>query len=188
MRDTSHKSRIAIILDHVDAWRHSMDWSRETVCDVIVEAHYRIGADRLTQVKFERTGDLVTIQKNNADRIYRWLDDKSKDRNLLCSNFEQSILAAMPADIRLAYLNDILAPLGFVVRGIEPEENHGLNATHHVVNMARESAEALGAVADLISNPTPAKLALADRELADLEEETRITRADIRREMTLKAA
>lgn len=181
MRNQSHnKTRIATLLEYVDKWRHAMDWSRETVCTQIVEAHYRIGADRLTQVKFEQGGDAFTIQKNNADRIYRWLDDKTKDKNLLCANFEQSILAAMPADIRMACLNELLAPLGLVVRGVDVQKPGTLNATMHLVKVARESSEAQGAMAELIDGATPAELAKADRELAEAEEAIRVARAAVR--------
>lgn len=183
MRNVSHKSRIATILEYVDQWRRSMDWSRETVCEQIVEAHYRIGADKLTQVKFERSGDLVTIQKNNADRIYRWLDDKSKDRNLLCSNFEMSIFAAMPAAIRLACLNELYAPLGLCMKGVEVADNNTLNATTHLVAIAKETSEAQGAIADLIDGASPAELAKADRELAEAEEVIRAARAGVRQQM-----
>lgn len=185
MRNVSHKSRIAIILDHVDQWRHSMDWSRETVCEQIVEAHYRIGADRITQVKFDRVGDLVTIQKNNADRIYRWLDDKSKDKNLLCSNFENSILAAMPAHIRMACLNEIYAPLALEVHGTE-KAGGLLNATSHLVAIAKEASEAQAAIADLIDGATQDELAKADRELAEAEEALRSARVNVRSQMALK--
>lgn len=185
MRNLSHKSRIAIILDYVDQWRHSMDWSRETVCEQIVEAHYRIGADRITQVKFDRVGDLVTIQKNNADRIYRWLDDKSKDKNLLCSNFETSIMAAMPAHFRMACLNEIYAPLALEVHGTEKAAGL-LNATSHLVHIAKEASEAQAAIADLIDGTTQEELARADRELAEAEEALRAARSNIRSQMTIK--
>jgi len=186
MRNVSHKSRIAILLEYVDQWRKSMDWSRETVCEQIVEAHYRIGADRLTQVKFDRTGDLVTIQKNNADRIYRWLDDKSKDRNLLCANFEDSILAALPAHIRLAYLNEILSRFDLVAHGVEDVEGNAPNFTNGLVRIARETSEAQGAVANLIDGATYTELTKAERELAEAEEAIRATRADVRKHLVGK--
>lgn len=183
MRHVSHKTRIAIILEHVDAWRTANNWSRETVCEHIVEAHYKFGFDKLTQVNFDRTGDLATIWKNNADRIYRWLDDKSKDRNFLCSNFEDSILAAMPADRRMALLNDIYSKFDLVVRGAEEKQTDTFNATAHLVNVARETSEATAAMASLVDGVTPAKLASADKELSEAEEALRAAHAELRAQL-----
>ncbi len=96
MRDVSHKTWIAIVLDHVNAWRKANGWSRETVVQMIVEAHECTNGPVVTGIKFEpHTADTFERWKVNADRVFRWLDDSSKDTNLLPTNFIPSILAAM---------------------------------------------------------------------------------------------
>ncbi|MGY6129131.1 hypothetical protein ACW9YV_27865 (plasmid) [Paraburkholderia strydomiana] len=184
MRSESHKTKLSILMDHVDAWRQRLG-SREAVALEIVAAHKAWGGDRLPKLDFDMSGDTFTCAKNAADRIFRWLDDKSKDVNFLPANFERSILAAMPDDLRMSFLNEYLAPFGLVVHGIEAKAT--MNATAHLVRIAKESADAQGAIANLIDGATPAELLTADRELGEAEEALRVARADVRQQLNLKA-
>lgn len=114
---TTPRTPIAIIRDHVEAWRRDNRWSRETVADVIVGAHDRLGFDRLTGIHFDPpTRDAFERMRVNADRVFRWLDDSTKDRNLLPINFLWSILAALPAERRLALADALLFPVGLGAR------------------------------------------------------------------------
>jgi hypothetical protein len=58
-----------------------------------------------------------------------------------------------------------------------------LDATTHLIKIARETSEAQAAVANLIDGATPAELATADRELAEAEEAIRAARANVRQQM-----
>lgn len=190
MRNVSHsnKTLIGIIKAHVIEWRKRQGWSRETVVQVIVETHDRINGPANTGIRFDpQTHDAFERQKVNADRVFRWLDDETKDNNLLPANFTQSILAAMPVDIRLHCVEEALRPLSLSVQRAEEKDEGGpLNATSHLVKIAKEAGEAQGAVASLIVGASPAVLEIADRELAEAEEVIRSARLAIRREMTLK--
>lgn len=118
MQRATHPSPIAIISDHVEAWRRDNRWSRETVADMIVQAHIRIGAQSYTGIAFEPpTTDTFERMRVNADRVFRWLDDHTKDKNLLPFNFFWSVLAALPEDRRILLVNDLLAPLALHVSG-----------------------------------------------------------------------
>lgn len=112
MQRATHPSPIGIIRDHIEAWRRDNRWSRETVADQIVQAHVRIGGPSFSEIKFEPpTTDTFERMRVNADRIFRWLDDTTKDKNLLPFNFILSLLAALPEDRRVMLLNDLLAPV-----------------------------------------------------------------------------
>ncbi|WP_377747088.1 hypothetical protein [Cupriavidus respiraculi] len=165
-------------MDAVCAWRDRAG-SRETVAIEIVAAHRKLGLDRLPKLAFETAGDHFTLAKNAADRIFRWLDDKSKDTNFMPANFEDSILAAMPRDLLIAYENERLAKFGLCVRGVDGSDGSGLNATQHLIAIAKETAEAQTAVANLIDGATASELHTADRELAEAEETIRRARADV---------
>lgn len=116
MQRATHPSPIGIFRDHIEAWRRDNRWSRETVADQIVQAHIRIGGPSFTGIAFEPpTTDTFERMRVNADRIFRWLDDTTKDRNLLPFNFQLSIIAALPEDRRVVLLNDLLNPLGLHV-------------------------------------------------------------------------
>lgn len=103
---------IAIVRDNVEAWRRENDYSRETAAQCIVEAHELLGFDKQTGIRFDPpTRDAYERQRVNADRIYRWLDDSTKDKNLLPFNFLRSILAALPMERRLVLMDTLLAPV-----------------------------------------------------------------------------
>lgn len=178
MRSESHKTRLTRLMDAVCAWKERAG-SREAVAIQIVEAHRKSGLDRLPKLAFETSGDPFTLAKNAADRIFRWLDDKTKDSNFMPANFEDSILAAMPRDILIGYLNSWLEKFGLCVRGLDGSDGNGLNATQHLIAIAKETAEAQTAVANLIDGATEAELQAADRELAEAEETIRRARADV---------
>lgn len=120
----AQRTPIAIVRDHVEAWRRDNRWSRETVADVIVGAHERLGFDTMSGIHFDPpTRDAFERMRVNADRIFRWLDDSTKDRNLLPINFLWSVLAALPAERRLALADALLAPVELSAQsmiGIDP--------------------------------------------------------------------
>lgn len=119
MQRATHPSPIAIISDHVEAWRRDNRWSRETVVDQIVQAHNRIGGPQTTGIRFEpNTTDTFERMRVNADRVFRWLDDRSKDKNLFPFNFLPSLLAALPDDRRVLLMNDLLRPAGLQVSAV----------------------------------------------------------------------
>ncbi|MDO8933358.1 MAG: hypothetical protein Q7U97_13270 [Rhodocyclaceae bacterium] len=151
---TTSRTPIAIIRDHVEAWRRDNDWSRETVAQTIVEAHERLGLNRLTGIKFEPpTSDPFERMRVNADKIFRWLDDHTKDRNLLTVNFLWSILAAMPVDRRLALADALLAPVGLVAgeEDIGVDMAEGQDQTVVAIVHFREVAETTAAASVGIS-------------------------------------
>lgn len=116
MRNESH-TLISTLLGVVNQWRRREGWSRETVVQHIVEAHERIQGALVTGIVFDPpTRDTTERMKVNADRVFRWLDDGTKDTNLVPANFVPSILAALPTDLKVQALGDILTPLGVSVR------------------------------------------------------------------------
>lgn len=119
MQRATHPSPIAVIRDHVEAWRRENRWSRETVADLIVQAHIRIGGPVFTGIAFEPpTTDTFERMRVNADRVFRWLDDQTKDRNLLPFNFLTSLLAALPEERRVLLVNDLLHPVCLTVSAV----------------------------------------------------------------------
>ena len=175
MRIESQKTKLALLLAHVDQWR-ARAGSRESVAQAIVEAHIARGANTQPKLQFETRGDVFTLAKNAPDRIFCWLDVKTKDNNFMPVNFEDSIVAAMPADIRLGYLNEWLGAFGLTVQGVNVSNGATFNATVHLVSVSKESSEAVGAMADLMTNTSEAGLERAERELLEAEEAARIAR------------
>ncbi len=180
MRNGSQKTLIGLVREHVNACRKALGWSREAVADVIVEAHERIGGIGTTGIRFEpKTTDTFERAKVNADRIFRWLDDDTKDTNLLPANFLPSILAGLPVEDRITLVNNILAPLGLTVRRLDGDTHQAQSATKHLVSIAKEVAEAQSAVANLIDGATLSELQRAERELAEAERTIQKAREDV---------
>lgn len=169
MRGVSHRTLIASMREIVGAWRKRKGWSRETVVSEIVEAHERIAADKTTGIRFEPgTQDAIARLKVNADRVFRWLDDEGKDNNLLPLNFLPSVLAALPADLCDAWLDDeLLRPLGRVSHRIEVHVDQPLDLHADLVNMLKEDGEAQQAMAKLMAGVTVEALAKAHKEVRE---------------------
>jgi hypothetical protein len=167
MRDSSHKSRIGIIRDHVAAWRKANGWSRETAAAEIVAAHERIGGHLSGVIVFDKSGDVYTTQKNHADRIWRWLDDESKENNLMPANFENSILAALPIERRVDLLNEVLAQIECTARARHNDANARLNAHELVQTIMRANHRTESDAADLLDGVDPGELPRLHSSLVD---------------------
>lgn len=166
MRNTSHKTKLTMLLHYVDIWRQRVG-SREAVALIIVEKHRQLNMGALTGIRFERDGDAFTLAKNAADRIFRWLDDKTKDGNLMPANFERSILEAMPGDLRLMYLNEQLGPLGLFVKiQMQCVDGQAYSIADAQV-LFKELTEAIDVMLALTTNATPELKQIAVKELAE---------------------
>ncbi|MET3431451.1 hypothetical protein ABIC71_000929 [Herbaspirillum seropedicae] len=180
MRNETH-TPIFIVAAYVDMWRKRIDASRETVAVLIVEAHERIGGPANTGIRFEPpTQDSFTRSRVIADRIFRWLDDRSKDTNLLPLNFLPSILEAMPEDIRLHCINDLLAPFQLVAGSVDADLSGDMDAVRHLAAVAKESGEAIGALSLVVAKPTVQVMEAAVKELDDAIESKRSARRALR--------
>lgn len=168
MQHESHKTRIGVIRDHVNAWRKAEGWSREAAAMAIVEAHLAIGAPARTGIHFDSTsGDAFTTAKTHADRIFRWLDDETKDTNFMPANFEDSILAAMPMKRRMACIDDMYRPLGVVSRCIDGTAGADLDVHAHLCAVIKEDSESHQALADIMADGSSCTLERAHKEVSE---------------------
>ncbi|CAD6536218.1 hypothetical protein LMG27952_03120 [Paraburkholderia hiiakae] len=167
MRTLSHRSPIAAAKATVTDLKNARGWSRETVVEEIVEAHVRIGAERRINVRFSDHHDIVTRQKTNADRVYRWLEDDEKDSNLLSVNMLPSLLAALPVDMRIALANEILSAAGLSARVVESNADDDVNAQEIVRSIVRVNHRTEAAAADLLDGIDPGELPRLRNSLVD---------------------
>lgn len=189
MRAESHKTLIGLLREHTTAWRKALGWSRETMVDAIVQAHERLGGPAATGIRFDpQTTDTFSRMKVNADRVSRWLDDETKDNNLLPANFLQSVLAALPADRRRHCLDDFLGPLGLTVRSLEATPRDGVDV-ELLTHLMREQTEASAATAALLDgDATPADLKKAHREISESIQAAQDLQATIEAQMSAAGA
>lgn len=170
MQHESHRTLIAILRDAVEAWRKRNGWSRETAAQMIVDAHERIGGPAVSGIVFDPPSrDTFERAKANADRIFRWLDDLTKDRNHLPPNFIPSILAALPADLLTAAVNDLLRPLNLACRMLPAKIDDSDTTIRLFKGMLTVSAEASAAMADLLDGVDPGELERAQTAISEAQ-------------------
>ncbi|CAM3827453.1 Bacterial toxin YdaT domain-containing protein [Castellaniella denitrificans] len=167
MRSMS-QTTITILRDEITDYRRGARLSRETVAASIVDAHENLGADVTTGIRFEpKTVDAFERTKVNADRIFRWLDDATKDGVLLPANFLVSVLAGLPEDVRRRALDRILLPLGFAARSLGDGRGVSAVSASMVATLIREQSEAAAATTNLLGTADRAALLDARREMAE---------------------
>lgn len=165
MRGKSH-TLIASVREAVNAWRKREGWSREAVAQEIVDRYEQHHGQEVTGLRFDpTTRDIFERAKVNADRIFRWLDDETKDNNLLPVNILPYILQTLPMDLRIPCANEILCPAELTVRVANEEDDANLAMV--LQHMAKESGEAVAAMAALLDGATPEELKNALKEVTE---------------------
>lgn len=173
MQDTSHeRTWVALILDELEDWRREIGASRETIAILIVEAHERIGGHLVSRIAFEQKGDPYQLAKNNADRIYRWLDEVTKDKNTLPANFVRVILAALPDARRMRLADELLATVGLAAVPRDDDahldDDHDIQAVvvEHFQVVVAHSASAQVAMSQMLDGISPGEPEKARKKVA----------------------
>jgi hypothetical protein len=162
---------IGVIRSAINGWRKAQNWSRETAAQRIVEAHAELGAEKVTGVSFDLPGrDAFSQAKVHGERIFRWLDDETKDSTLLPANLLPSVLAALPMDQRLHCLNEMFGALGVEVRCADTAAPGEFDTSTHLRNLIKESSEAQMALVSIGANPSPPALRNALKEVREERE------------------
>jgi hypothetical protein len=188
MRNLS-QTLIGILREEISEYRRINRLSRETIAANIVEAHERLGADCLANIRFEpKTVDSFERMKVNADRIFRWLDDETKDGTLMPANFLQSVLAGIPDEVRRRCLDRLLMPLGFAVRALGVSQELMPFSAAVATELMREHNEAALAVTGHIDGHDRRELEDAHREVSEAIDAGMKTRAMIEAQMATSEA
>lgn len=165
MRNSS-QTLLGVLRQAVNTWRKSNGWSRESVAQCIVDAYHAGSGPEVTGLRFAPpTTDAYQRAHANADRIFRWLDDETKDTNFLPINMLPFLLAVLPPDLRLLAANAMLETAGLSVRIITPQVNCDLVGA--LQQVAREGGEAITAMTQLLDGQTPDELQSARKELTE---------------------
>lgn len=163
------QSLVELLRSAVESWRRQNgSMSRESVAVHVTEAHEAIGADQITGITFDSTNkDAYTRAKSAAQKLYRWLGGDDEQEAKLPANMLPSILAAMPMEQRLDFLNQVLCPLGVEARAIGRDAIGGLDVSRHLCTVMKEGNEAQLALATLTPNASESALLAAANELVE---------------------
>lgn len=171
MRNDSQATLISLVRAAVAEWRRREGWSRETLVDEIVKKHAEIDGPAATGIVFDpHIRDTYGRMKVNSDRVFRWLDDETKDCTLLPANFLPSILAALPGDLQLQCVSQILRPLGLEVCRSDAADSTGFNPAAHASSLIKEGAEAATKILAIGPHPTSAEIEQVRKEVTDVAE------------------
>lgn len=161
MKSIPRKSWIRVLRDAFDLWRIREGLNEQSVADRVAEVHHGRGFAAETGVSFHPVSGsadrAARALRTNAQKLFRWLDDESKDTNLLTVNLLRSTLAALPMDLRLRAAGRMLAEVDLAVSPLTPAEPASRVAL--LADLARESGEGIAAFAGLCE---PSALAQAD--------------------------
>jgi len=182
MNINPHNQGIAAVLRaEIEAWRRAGSISREAVAAMVMDAHAALGGEAVTGVDFSFVGDTYTQAKKGAQKLFRWLDVDGT----LPAGMVQSILAALPLDVRLHCLNQMFRPLGVEVRARESVTPGCFDGFSHLRSMIKEASEAQTAVVLATNEPSIANLVAAIKEVREEVEASESTLVDL--EATLLA-
>lgn len=183
------QSLVDVLRGALESWRRGNGQSRETVALNVTEAHARIGADVSTGITFDSSSkDVYTQAKHAAQKLYRWLGGDDEQEAKLPANMVPSILAALPMDVRLDVLNQVLCPLGIEARSAEQGAATGLDTSKHLRAVMKESSEAQLALVSLPATATEADLLTAHRELVEAAQANERAAGALMAEITTRRA
>lgn len=167
--DFQKQSLVEVLRSTIETWRRSSGtMSREAVAICVTEAHEALGADATTGISFESAGkDCYTRAKSAAQKLYRWLGGDDEQEAKLPANMLPSILAAMPMEQRLDFLNQVLCPLGVEARAIGRDTAGGLDVSRHLRTVMKEGNEAQLALVTLTPDASESELLAAANELVE---------------------
>jgi hypothetical protein len=167
MRNKSH-TLITSLRGAVIAWRKREGWSREAVAQEIADQYAKGQGELITGFKFlneKDTPDAYARAHANAERIFRWLDDETKDTNLLPANFIPFILQIIPMDLRIECVNEFLEPANLSVQVFGGASD--IDLLDALKRIYKETGDANSAAVSLLDGATPDELRIARREFTE---------------------
>ena len=151
--------------------------SRARFTDKVVDAFYALKFDEHLDVKEVKINwcvggdDFEKDMRHNMQKLFRWLDayQESKANPAKLFYIEQVIVAAMPEDLRVKYLNEVYMCSGVSVTKKAPSKHEELDINDMVKSLIKEGSEAQQAALNLGNNPTKETLTSAIREISESE-------------------
>lgn len=168
LRDSSHsRTVVAALAAAMTDWKDSNAWSRESVADIVAGHFHDHHPNGLQGLVFQRrgSGDEYTRMHSNANKLFRWLDEVTKDTNLVPVNLLPYLLGAMPMQLRTKTINNILT-LGGINMSAKPVDYvHPTKPLEMLEQVLSDSSEAAKALAALVDGVDPGELEHAQQTL-----------------------
>lgn len=170
MKNGFQPSWCGLISQGVQAWmRQVPGLSRLAVATEVEKKYQTHGAPAVGTEPFALgRGDAFSGAAVAANRLFRWLDDVSKDGGLLPANMVPVILAALPEDLRIDLANRLFEQAGLALAPVyDPSGAHGISQA--LRNLAIEGGETSAALVALVDGIDPGELEAAHEHLERLQ-------------------
>ncbi|MGE4259982.1 hypothetical protein [Shewanella sp.] len=168
------KSRMALLESAVHRWLELPKVSRRVLAAAVVDAAKQLGFTELLAaegITFANTADPYNDGRINAQKIFRWLGQYEENNPMpeRLWHVEQVLLAAMPLDLRLQYLNAVYAVcrVTVVADGVSDGVVVARGYMAMAAAMTKENAEAQVAVIDLGAEPSKQQVVQCHQELRE---------------------
>ncbi|MBO1894201.1 hypothetical protein HNW13_000075 [Shewanella sp. BF02_Schw] len=167
-----HKSRLDLLMVAIHRWLEMPKVSRSIIAAEVVASVDALGlAGALAKegISFNCTSDSYNDARVNAQKIFRWLGQYQENHAMPERLFhvEQVILAAMPQQLKLNYLNAVYAMVGVTVVADHGLSSAEINTATLAISLTKENAEAQVAVIQLGDAPNREAVIAAHRELSE---------------------
>jgi hypothetical protein len=175
-------SRLNLLMKAINTWLELPKVSRSALATAVVQAVDDLKLATVLAkegITFTHSDDIYNDARVNAQKIFRWLGQYEGQHAVPERLFhvEQVILAAMPVELRVGYLNDVFGCTGVTVIADRICDGHVLHVADMAAQLTKENAEAQVAVIHLGAAPKRDDLLKAHRELKESAATTQMSMA-----------
>ena len=166
------KSRLELLMKAINTWLELPKVSRSVLAAAVAQAVDDLNLATVLAneaTTFTHSDDIYNDARVNAQKIFRWLGQYA-DQNAVPERLffvEQALLAAMPVDLRISYLNDVYNMVGVTVVVDHVSDGLSLSTNDLAATLTKENCEAQIAVIRLGVEPTRYEVEQAYRELRE---------------------
>ena len=165
-------TRLEILNTYIDKWMELPRTKRINVADQVCDVMIELGLDELLKpldICFSKSGDIEKDMRTRQQMFFRWLGRylESKKQTDKLFYIEQAIVAAMPQEIRISYLNAVYSVADIYVGARNNDDGQIVDIGTVTASLIKESSEAQVALINLQSKPSRRAAEKAFKELDD---------------------
>jgi hypothetical protein len=166
------RSRLDLLMKAINAWLELPKVSRSAMATAVVQAVDDLKLATVLAkegITFTYSDDIFNDARVNAQKIFRWLGQYEGQHAVPERLFhvEQALLAAMPVELRIGYLNDVYGMVGVTVVVDYVGDGMSLSAYDMAATLTKENCDAQVAVIHLGINPSRHQVETAHLELRE---------------------
>ncbi|PKG79860.1 hypothetical protein CXF80_16955 [Shewanella sp. Actino-trap-3] len=157
-------SRLDLLMKAINAWLELPKVSRSALATAVVQAVDDLKLATVLAkegITFTHSDDIFNDARVNAQKIFRWLGQYEGQHAV------PELLAAMPVELRIGYLNDVYGMVGVTVVVDYVGDGMSLSAYEMAATLTKENCDAQVAVIHLGINPSRHQVETAHRELRE---------------------